>query len=77
MGEASTVLVTGGSRGIGKAIALRAAQAGHDVVVHYRNRSSDAEAVAEHVVRRHGDHGFFRAGLRVHVFHPVELIGVG
>ena len=49
MGESSTVLVTGGSRGIGKAIALRAAQDGHDVVVHFRNRSSDAEAVAEHI----------------------------
>ena len=49
MGDSSTVLVTGGSRGIGKAIALRAAQAGHDVVVHYRNRSSDAEAVAAHI----------------------------
>lgn len=47
--ETGTVLVTGGSRGIGKAIALRAAQAGHDVVVHYRNRSSDAEAVVAHI----------------------------
>ena len=37
---AATVLVTGASRGIGKAIALRAAQDGFDVVVHCRSRMS-------------------------------------
>ena len=45
----ATVLVTGSSRGIGKAIALRAAQDGFDVVVHCRNRLTEAEAVAEQV----------------------------
>jgi NAD(P)-dependent dehydrogenase (short-subunit alcohol dehydrogenase family) len=45
----ATVLVTGSSRGIGKAIALRAAQDGFDVVVHCRNRLNEAEAVAEQV----------------------------
>jgi 3-oxoacyl-[acyl-carrier protein] reductase len=49
----ATVLVTGASRGIGKAIALRAAQDGFDVVVHCRSRISEAEAVAEQV-RGHG-----------------------
>ena len=42
----ATVLVTGASRGIGRAIALRAAQDGYDVVVHCRNRIDEAEAVA-------------------------------
>jgi 3-oxoacyl-[acyl-carrier protein] reductase len=42
----TTVLVTGASRGIGRAIALRVAQAGHDVVVHCRSRVEEAEAVA-------------------------------
>ncbi|WP_368563812.1 3-oxoacyl-ACP reductase FabG [Pseudoxanthomonas sp. UTMC 1351] len=42
----STVLVTGASRGIGRAIALRAAQDGFDVVVHCRSRVDEAEAVA-------------------------------
>lgn len=49
----ATVLVTGASRGIGKAIALRAAQDGFDVVVHCRSRLNEAEAVAEQV-RAHG-----------------------
>lgn len=41
-----TVLVTGASRGIGRAIALRLARDGFDVVVHCRSRRTDAEAVA-------------------------------
>jgi 3-oxoacyl-[acyl-carrier protein] reductase len=45
----STVLVTGASRGIGKAIALRVAEAGHDVVVHCRSRIDEAEAVAAQI----------------------------
>ncbi len=39
-------LVTGGSRGIGAAIALALAACGADVVVNYRTRSAQAEAVA-------------------------------
>jgi NAD(P)-dependent dehydrogenase (short-subunit alcohol dehydrogenase family) len=37
------VLVTGGSRGIGAAIALRAARSGYDVAINYQNRLEDAE----------------------------------
>ncbi|KQV85167.1 3-ketoacyl-ACP reductase [Massilia sp. Root351] len=41
-----SVLVTGSSRGIGKAIALRLARDGFDVVVHCRSQRAEADAVA-------------------------------
>lgn len=45
-----TVLVTGSSRGIGRAIALRAARDGFDVVVHCRSRIDEAKAVVAEIV---------------------------
>jgi 3-oxoacyl-[acyl-carrier protein] reductase len=44
--EGKTALVTGGSRGIGRAIALELARAGAQVVVAYRSGADEAEAVA-------------------------------
>ena len=44
-----TVLVTGSSRGIGRAVALRLARDGHDVVVHGRRRTAQADSVADEV----------------------------
>ena len=41
------VLVTGGSRGIGAAIAVMAAQRGYDVAFSYQSNAKAAEAVAE------------------------------
>ena len=40
-------MVTGASRGIGKAIALGLADAGADVAVNYRERGQNAQAVAD------------------------------
>ncbi|MDA3901966.1 MAG: SDR family oxidoreductase [Desulfuromusa sp.] len=45
-----TVLVTGASRGIGRAIALKLGQMGAAVVVNYMNSSAAAEEVVEQIV---------------------------
>ncbi|MCY1390827.1 3-oxoacyl-[acyl-carrier-protein] reductase FabG [compost metagenome] len=44
-----TILVTGSSRGIGRAIALRLARAGFDLVLHCRSGRAEAEAVCREV----------------------------
>jgi 3-oxoacyl-[acyl-carrier protein] reductase len=47
--EGRTALVTGGSRGIGKAIAAELAGAGASVVVGYRSGADEAQAVASEI----------------------------
>ncbi|MDD1606622.1 MAG: SDR family NAD(P)-dependent oxidoreductase, partial [Methylococcaceae bacterium] len=44
-----TVLVTGSSRGIGKAIALYLAERGFDLVIHCRSQRELAEAVVAEI----------------------------
>ena len=50
--EGRTALVTGGSRGIGKAIAAELADAGARVVVGYRSGAEEAEGVASEIGAR-------------------------
>jgi 3-oxoacyl-[acyl-carrier protein] reductase len=44
-----TALVTGGSRGIGRAVAVMLARTGADVAITYRRRSAEAESVVAEV----------------------------
>ncbi len=50
--SAAPILVTGSSRGIGRAIALALADAGHDLVLHCRQRLDQAQAVQAEVEAR-------------------------
>jgi NAD(P)-dependent dehydrogenase (short-subunit alcohol dehydrogenase family) len=47
--EGRIALVTGGSRGIGRGIALALARAGADVAVNYRREAGEAEAVVQEI----------------------------
>lgn len=72
-------LVTGGSRGIGKAVALALAEAGAAVAVNYRERGNEARAVAEAIRKRGGRAAAFRAdvSLRIAVQSMVHDIEEG
>lgn len=48
------VLVTGASRGIGKACALTLGAAGYDVCVHYRSGKTEAESVVAEIQQKGG-----------------------
>jgi 3-oxoacyl-[acyl-carrier protein] reductase len=50
-----TALVTGGSRGIGRAIAVELAGSGHRVVVSYRKDAARADATVEEIRARGGE----------------------
>lgn len=56
-----TILITGGSRGIGRAAAVLAARAGADVGLTYRSRVAEAEAVAR-AIRALGRRAFVSGG---------------
>ncbi len=56
-------MVTGASRRIGRAIALRLGAEGARVVIHYRNSEADAKAAAAEIVRAGGEAVCIKADL--------------
>ena len=67
-----TALVTGSSRGIGRAIAIALAEAGADVVVNYLHREAEAQAVEEEI--RHLDRRSATVQADVSVASDVERL---
>jgi len=53
--HAPVALVTGASRGLGRAIALRLARDGHRLVVNYRSRADEADEVVRQIVASGGE----------------------
>ncbi|WP_126426252.1 3-oxoacyl-[acyl-carrier-protein] reductase [Brevibacillus marinus] len=62
-------LVTGASRGIGRAIALRLAEAGADVIVNYAGNEALAQAVVEQIASM----GRSASKVRANVANPQEV----
>ena len=50
-----SILVTGSSRGIGKAIALKLSERGYELVINYFSRKKEAETVKKTIVGRGGN----------------------
>src|SRR5262245_60891834 len=81
-----TALVTGGSRGIGAAIALTLAEAGARVAINYRKEAGQADAVAEKITAAGGEAAVFAADVSLAedvnglvqrvaaVFGPIDIL---
>lgn len=52
MEETKTILVTGGSRGIGKEVALKYAENGYNVVINYVSDKTDVEAIKNELLEK-------------------------
>ena len=77
-----TVLVTGGSRGIGRAIALAFAKAGDYVLVNYRENDAAALETAKEICAGGGQCALYKADLRdrektAEMFSAIEREGCG
>jgi 3-oxoacyl-[acyl-carrier protein] reductase len=59
-----TVLITGGSRGIGRAVCLAFSRAGWQVGVHYHERKADAEQTVSLIAQHGGTSMTYQADIR-------------
>jgi 3-oxoacyl-[acyl-carrier protein] reductase len=59
------ILITGASRGIGRATAIMAAQAGATVIVNYRSNQTEAEKVVHEITRAGGEALAIRADVAI------------
>jgi 3-oxoacyl-[acyl-carrier protein] reductase len=67
------VLVTGASRGIGKACALALGAAGYDICVHYRSGKTEAEAVVSEIEAAGGSASLLQFDVRERDFVNQQL----
>jgi hypothetical protein len=70
-------LITGGSRGIGRAVALALAEAGADIAVNYHSRENEAEQVCSQVERHRRRCLTVRATVPVAGGKPIHLTSGG
>ena len=47
------VLITGGAKGIGRAIALELAKNQYDIVINYLTSNQEAECLKEHIIQQY------------------------
>lgn len=64
--EHKVALITGGSRGIGRAIAVTLAEAGARVAITYRQASAEAQGVVDEIKKRGGEVIAFQSDAAVH-----------
>lgn len=72
-----TALVTGGGRGIGKAICLKLAKVGYRIAINYESGSDEAESTVKEIIQNGGRAKSFHADIGQlksisHLFHEVE-----
>ena len=61
MGNKKNVLITGGTRGIGKAIALKFAQEGYNLIINYVSDRTDIKKLEEEFIKYNVDVLFIKA----------------